>query len=156
PRFTAHHGNIGISVEAGRFNGDSHVAGIGFTGAILKLVADVPIEVARYQVVFAARPRHREDLAIVILAASLRLALEGQVFLGCETSLGGSRGHGALLIQIQWILGNDRPISPYPRIAPGSRRRCRAPIWVQHSPPGRGSTYYEMLRFPGPTKVLRA
>ena len=27
------------------------------------------------------------------------------------------------------------------------RRRCRAPSWVQHSPPGRGSTCYEKLRF---------
>ena len=38
----------------------------------------------------------------------------------------------------------------------GARRRCPAPIWVQHSPPGRRSTCYEMLRFPAFSKVWRA
>jgi len=38
----------------------------------------------------------------------------------------------------------------------GIRRRCRAPSWVQHSPPGRRSTCYEMLRFPVFSKVWRA
>jgi len=50
-----------------------------------------------------------------------------------------------------------RPTSHVPRpMIVGIRRRCRAPSWVQHSPPGRRSTCYEMLRFPVFSKVWRA
>src|SRR5271157_2829043 len=38
----------------------------------------------------------------------------------------------------------------------GARRRCPAPICVQHSPPGRRSTCDEMLRFSAFSKVCRA
>jgi hypothetical protein len=34
--------------------------------------------------------------------------------------------------------------------------RCRAPSWEQHSPPGRRSTCYDMLRFPVSTEIWRA
>jgi len=47
------------------------------------------------------------------------------------------------------------PLAPRPTIV-GVRRRCHAPSWVQHSPPGRASTCYEMLHFTLPAEVWRA
>src|SRR5208337_3071094 len=45
---------------------------------------------------------------------------------------------------------------PLPRWIVGVRRRCRAPSRLQHSPPGRGSPCYDMLRFPVSAAVWRA
>src|SRR5215210_315298 len=98
-RLTTDDDHIGIREEVAR-GPHSHGLRIDLARTPLELTPNLPEDVACYQIVDAARPGHREDLAVEVVVLRLRLTLERQIILNGEP-LAGIGGHGITLTRSQ-------------------------------------------------------
>src|SRR4051794_20326466 len=90
--------DIGIEIEVVRGDANAHLVGICLAPASPELGDQDGVHISCDQAVLTARTGHRHDLAIVVLAPGLGLALLGQVFLWRQRGLRLTR-HRRLLVR---------------------------------------------------------